>query len=208
MFPLQILARKWLSTQETCEQIITGVHLNCYKLLNIEYMIQVRFFPNKNTWRNLWGLLGDVQDAANDFIKKHATRGSNGVHVSPQGVYVTYEDGEFGASYKRYLLSDQAIKNATMHLTQSVVYEALKVKINESEARLAQIDSEVSALEEQKSGDYKEIKPKIDILKAERDYITNQVLPNAKQQVTTTKGDMDRLDAENATIERMLLDLE
>lgn len=167
-------------------------------------MLQIKWFPHKNTWRNLWGLLGDVGRETNDFITKHSTRGQNGVNVGNYGTYIVYEDGIFAAAQQAYVLNDQKMKNLTQYVTQKVVYETVKRKIESTNARLAEIEKELSDLEGSKDADYKEIKPKIDILKSERDYLNNQVLKNAQNEILPVKADMDRLEEENKTIDEML----
>lgn len=170
-------------------------------------MIRVQWFSNKNSWRNLWGLLGDVQKSANEFMERHGARGTNGINVGPTGVYITYEDGEFSKSVERDVLNTQLIKNMTEWTNRNISLRSLKRKDEETTTRLEYIEKELTDLTgDLKDGteEYKVIKPQLDELRAEKDYLNNVVKKNIATQFPQVKNDMDRLEYENDEIRMMI----
>lgn len=173
-------------------------------------MIKIKFFPNKNGFHNLWGMLGDVAKDVNTFLEVHGARGTNGINLGPQGVYITYEDGVFHSSVQKDILLSKLMKNKSEFLTQEISYLSLANKHKESKERLeeiAQEDAEYAASLKEDGTRYKELKEKREGLEEEKNYLTNTVT-NCEQQILVTKADMDRIEYENAFIEKLLARVE
>jgi len=169
-------------------------------------MIRIKFFPNKNSFRNLWGLLGDVTDELNAHLETYGARGTQGINVGPQGVYVTSEDGVFSKSLQLDVLYGQKIKNDTQMLTQAIIYNSLTRKMDEASAEKEKLEKELQEMTEglkDKSDTYKDVKPKIDETREHIKHLES-VIQNAATQIIPVKGDMDRIAYENAQIEKMI----
>lgn len=174
-------------------------------------MIRVQWFSNKNSIKNLWGLLGgDYSKRINDFMTKHGARGTNGINVGPTGVYVTYEDGVFTPANERDILNKQYLENMGTWTTQNITMRSLLGRKKETEERLEEIEAKLTKLTDglkEGTEGYKEIKPKIDELRAEKDYLNNVIMKNIANQFPQVKSDMDRLHYENEEIQKMLREI-
>lgn len=174
-------------------------------------MIRVQWFSNKNSWRNLWGLLGNnVSDEVNAFMERHGARGTNGINVGPTGVYITYEDGVFTPANERDVLNKQYLDNMNAWTSQNITMRSLLGRKKETEERLETIETKLTELTDElkEEGDkYKENKPQIDELRAEKDYLNNVIMKNIASQFPQVKSDMDRLHYENEEITRMLREI-
>lgn len=173
-------------------------------------MIKIQYFENKNSWKNLWGVLGDNISKTNKFLKDFGARGTNGLNINVTGIYVTYEDGVFSESMQRDILNSQKIKNCTDILKQNITYKSLMRKRSSSEERIVVLEKKLEDLTfglKEEGSNYKETKPLIDDTRAELDY-EKSVISNADQQIITTKADIDRMKYENSTIDNMLCEVE
>lgn len=174
-------------------------------------MIRVKWFSNKNSVRNLWGLLGNnVSDEVNAFMERHGARGTNGINVGPTGVYVTYEDGVFTPANERDILHKQYLENLNSWTAQNIIMRSLTRRKEEVEDRLKEIEEILTRLTDdlkENSEDYKITKPRIDELRAEKDYLNNVVMKNIAAQYPQVKSDMDKIHYENEEIKEMLREI-